>query len=292
MRGLRAAAAILLGAAAAIGVVEPAGAQMACAVRESRYAIAPAFLDDTEGDRSLAVAASLTSCRAVYDTRPRLPRARYLGWHLEGTVPFTRLAVPPNLEAGGSLGWSLCLCERAPDDPMAPLDEAPDAYAFHHGYLGIGGRIQYEASNDLEEQGIVGGAELRWVDPSRWILPSTVISLEAVKPTRSEVRDALGLARETHGRVGVRGYWLVPLGGPVSAEIEGAWFWGFGLDEALDAAGFDEGPFASGELIFGVDRGVGRLLLESVFVGYAYGARPTAGEETKAWSVGVSLASR
>jgi len=283
--------AALLLAVAGIVLATPAAAQTTCAIPDSRYEVAPAYLDDTEGDRSLAVAMSFTSCRAAYDTRPRLPRARYLGLHAGGTIPFTSLAVPPHLEARASYGMSFCLCERAPDDPMAPLDEAPDAYAFHHGYLGLGARAQYEASNDLDEQGIVGAVELRWVDPTRWMLPSTVVSLEAVKPTKSEVRDALGLERAAHGRVSVRGYWLVPLGGPLSAEIEGAYFWSLGLDEGLTAEGFDEGPFLAGELMLGLDRAVGRLLIESVFIGYAHGRRPTAGEETRAWSVGIALGS-
>jgi len=284
-------AAVLLGMAAGIGFPASAAAQTVCAIPGSRYAVAPAYLDDTEGNRSLAVAMSLSSCRAAYDTRPRLPRARYLGLHAGGTVPFTSLAVPPHLEARASYGSAICLCERAPDDPRAPLDEAPEAYAFHYGYLGLGARVQYEASNDLDEQGIVGAVELRWVDPSRWILPSLVVSLDVVKPTRSEVRDALDLERDAHGRVSVRGYWLVPLGGPLSAEIEGAYFWGLGLDAALAAEGFDGGRFLAGEMILGIDRAVGRLLIESIFVGYAHGRRPTAGEETRAWSVGVALGS-
>jgi hypothetical protein len=283
--------AVLFAMAAGLGLAVPAAAQTDCATPDARYAVAPAYLDDTEGDRSLGVVTSLSSCRAAYDTRPRFPRARYLGLYAGGTIPFTSLAVPPHLEARASYGSSICLCERAPDDFQAPLDEAPDAYAFHYGYLGLGARIQYEASNDLDEQGIVGAVELRWVDPSRWILPSTVVSLEAVKPTRSGVRDDLDLERAAHGRVSVRGYWLVPLGGPLSAEIEGAYFWGLGLDAALAAEGFDGGAFVAGELVFGVDRAVGRLLVESIFVGYAHGQRPTAGEETRAWSVGVALGS-
>jgi hypothetical protein len=44
-------------------------------------------------------------------------------------------------------------------------------------------------------------------------------------------------------------------------------------------------------MILGIDRAVGRMLIESIFVGYAHGRRPTAGEETRAWSVGVALGS-
>lgn len=288
----RGAGAGLVAATAVLLTARAGSAQTTCPETGTDLGLAPAYLDDTEGDRSMGVELSFASCRPEYDTRPRFPRARYLGVQARGTVPLTELAIPQNLAASAWYGVSLSLSERAPDDPDAPLDEAPDAFAFHHGFLGLGARIQYESSGDFDEQALAGGLELRYADPRRSLLPSTVVVWDWVKPTTSEVRDLLDLEGDVHGRLGVRGYWLVPIAGRFEAEVDGAYFWTFGLHEALEARGWDEGPYLAGTLAYGLGRPLGPLMLRSLFVGYAYGQRPTAGREDRAWTLGAEIGVR
>ncbi|MBW3533702.1 MAG: hypothetical protein KY453_00575 [Gemmatimonadetes bacterium] len=279
-------------AAAGALAASPAAAQTVCPATGSHVSLAPAWIDDTRGGRAPGLTLSLAACRPDYDTRPRFPRARHLGLRLDGAVPVTELAIPQNLEASAWYGLSVSLSERAPDDPELDLDAAPDAYAFHYGFLGVGARAQYETSADFDEQALAGGAELRWVDPRRPLLPSTVVAWDGVKPLVSGVRDTLGLGSDVHSRLGVRGYWLVPLGRRLRTEIEGGYFWSFGLDDALEARGWDSGPFVAGELAFAVDRPLGPLRLTSLFVGYARGQRPTDGERQRAWTLGAELGVR
>jgi hypothetical protein len=108
------------------------------------------------------------------------------------------------------------------------------------------------------------------------------------------------------GRLGVRGYWLVPLTGLLDLELDASWFRVFGLDLELDGAflgleeeGEAEDPsalavaervrFARTTLAYGLARPLGPLRLESVFVGYARGLRPTGPEGRRAWTVGAEI---
>lgn len=249
---------------------------------------APVFLSADDGE-AIGLDLAVGWCDQQFDTRRRFPRALYRGVGFGGSIPFDDIRIPRNLELSAWTGMSFSLSERTPPDPQAPLDEERPAYLFDYGVLGLGGHVQYESSEDLDEQAAVAGAQLRWVDPNRPLLPSTVLTLDLVKPTRSEVRDTLGLAQDVHGRAAVHGYWLVPLPGPLEVEAVAAWFLTFGLQEVLEDRGWDAGPFLSGELGVAVDRRLGPLVLETLFVGYAWGHRPTAGDETKAWTVGAAL---
>lgn len=209
---------------------------------------------------------------------------------MDAVVPFRSLGLPQQVEAGVEMGLSVALSERRPLD----LEDDPDAdlFRFDYGFAAVGARLGYETSTDFGEQAVMGGAELRWTDPRRALLPSVVLTGEVVQPTVSDAREALGLDRGVHGRLGVRGYWMVPLPGRFRVELDGAYCRAFGLDEALEAAGWDRGPYASVELARGMDRAVGRLVVESLFVGYARGQRPTGADTRKAWLVGVTLEGR
>lgn len=206
---------------------------------------------------------------------------------MEGVVPFRRLGLPEQVEVGVETGLSVALSERRPLD----LDDDPDAdlFRFDYGFAAVGARVGYEASTDFDEQALLGGAELRWTDPRRPLLPSVVLTGEVVQPTASDVREALGLDRGIHGRVGIRGYWLVGLPARFRVELDGTYFRTFGLDQALEVAGWDRGPYGSVEVARELNRALGRLRMESVFVGYARGQRPTGPDTRKAWLVGVEL---
>jgi hypothetical protein len=269
----------------------PAAAQFACPAGIQTISVGPAYLDDTDGSRALGAVGRAIWCSADYDTRPRFPRAHYVGFQGHGTVPFSSLALPQNLEGSAWLGYTIALMERA-EDTMAPLDEMPRAFTFDYGVVGLGGRLQYESSADFAEQAVVGGFELRYVNP-RWpLLPSTVITLSAVQPTRSKMRDALEADDVLHGRIRARGYWLAALGAWLELEVDASYFLGFGLDDAVEAAGFDEGAFGAATLGFAVDQAIGRVVLERIFFGYAYGQQPTDTEQRSAWTVGARFGGR
>jgi hypothetical protein len=274
---------LLLGPGVAAAQAPPA----TCRLPGLDVAVAPGVVGTGDGE-ALAADVTVAWCAQDFDTRRRFPRAFYRGVGIDGVVLFDDLRVPPNLQLSAFAGLSVSLSERAPPDPDAPLDEA-ESYRFDRGVLGVGGRVQYEASEDLDEQALVAGAQLRWVDANRPWFPSTVVALDVVRPTSSEVRELVGLDDDVHGRASVRGYWLLPLPGPLELEAEGAWFWTFGLDRALEERGWDSGPFLAGEVAAAVGRSLGPAVLEEVFVGYAWGQRPTAGDREEAWTVGVQL---
>lgn len=267
----------------------PGAAQTTCGTPGFDASVSPSFVDDTDGNRALGTGLELGYCREGYDTRPRFPRARYRGLAVEGTILFDEMDIPQDLSVSGWLGMTLSLSERAPPNPNADPDEEGDSYLFDYGTLGLGARVQYESAEDLDEQAFVFGGELRWVDPRRSYLPSTVVTFQGVVPTVSEARDHAGLEGDLHTRLGIRAYWMASLPGPFVLEIEGAHFWAFGLEAALEAAGFDEGPFLAGELGLTVNRRFGPLQVDAVFAGYAWGQRPTAGADTKAFTLGVEL---
>ena len=275
----------------AVGILHfggPGGLDGQAACIEPRSArVAPALLQDDEGKRALGLGFSAHACRISDDVRPRFPRSRWVGGGVEGVVPLRSLGLPQQVDAGVEIGLSVALSERRPLD----LDDDPDAdlFRFDYGFAAVGARIGYEASTDFDEQAVLGGAELRWTDPRRPLLPSVVLTGGVVQPTGSKARDALGLDRDVHGRLGIRGYWLIPLPAGFRVELDGTYFRAFGLDEVLEAAGWDRGPYASVELARGMHRTVGRLVVESLFVGYARGQRPTGFDVRQAWLVGVEL---
>jgi hypothetical protein len=285
--GWRAPAITLLLLAAAA----PAAAQVACPAGQDAVSLGPTYIDDVDGGRALGAAGAAVWCSAGYDTRPRFPRVRYSGMQAKAIVPFSRLTLPQNLEASAWIGYTLALTERAPDTGGL-LDEAESAFLFDYGALAVGGRVQYESSTDFAEQAVLGGIEVRWVNPHWRLAPSTVLTLNAVRPVSSETRDTLGVDPAVHGRLGVRGYWLAPLGRWLELEVDVAYFFGFGMDDVVADAGFDQGAFIATDLGLVVDWPVGGVRLERIFVGYAHGQQPTDGQERKAWTLGARFGTR
>ncbi|CAN5759774.1 hypothetical protein BH23GEM11_BH23GEM11_06150 [soil metagenome] len=257
---------------------------------DRRVRLAPAYFRDGEGDRALGLAASAGVCRLEHDTRADFSRSTYLEAGVDLAVPLTRLRIPQSLTARLGIGLSTSLARRAPLD----LDADPDApgagfYDFNYGFLGVGGRLGYEADATREEQGLTAGAELRWTDPTRSYLPSTVVTLEGVRPVRSEIREGLGVDRDLYTRLGLAGYWRLPVAGPLELVLDAGHFRSWGLVAALDDAGLNSGSYVAGEVGWRLVRPMGRVSLDALFVGYAWGKQPTGVAETKAWTLGVEL---
>jgi hypothetical protein len=257
---------------------------------DRRVRLAPTFFRDGEGDRALGLRASAGVCRLEHDTRAAFSQSTYLEGGVDVAVPVSRLRIPQNLTAGLGVGRSISLARRAPLDLAADPDD-PDAgfYDFNYGFLGVGARLGYEADAAWEEHGLSAGAELRWTDPTRAFLPSTVVTLEGVRPVGSEVREGLGLDRDAYARLGFSGYWRIPVAGPVQLVLDAGHFRSWGLDAALGQAGLDSGSYLAGEVGWRLAHPVGRVSLDALFVGYAWGQQPTGIAETKAWTLGVEV---
>lgn len=269
----------------------PAAAQFGCPAEQRPISVGPAYFDAVGGGRALGAVGTAALCRADYDTRARFPRALYAGLEADGAVPFARLSLPQNLQGSIWLGYTVSLTERT-QDTGGDLDEEAGAFRFNYGVLGLGGRLQYESSTDYAEQAFAGGLEIRWVNPN-WILaPSTVVTLNAVRPIVSDVRDALDDDSDVHGRLGIQAYWLAPIGRWLEAEIDGRYFVGFGMHDLVEAAGLDQGAFLSGTLAVVLGQSVGPIQLDKLFVGYGHGRQPTDAEERKAWTLGARLSAR
>jgi hypothetical protein len=284
--GVVGAVSVLLVAAAS-----PVAAQFGCPASARPVSIGPAYLDEIDGGRALGVSGSAGWCSADYDTRPRLPRARYIGFNADGAIPFARLALPQNVQASAWAGWTVSLTERAPD-VGGDLDAVPAAFRFDYGVLGFGGRVQYESRTDFDEQALAGGVEARWVNPRWRFSPSLVLAVNAVRPLTSELRDTIGAEHELHGRVALQAYWLAPIGEWLEFELDGRVFHGFGMDELVEAAGLDRGAFLAGTLGFVLRQQIGPVGLDRLYVGYAHGQQPTDAEQRKAWTLGLRVAGR
>ncbi|TVP43889.1 MAG: hypothetical protein EA350_12790 [Gemmatimonadales bacterium] len=257
---------------------------------DRRVRLAPTLFQDGEGDRALGLRASAGVCRLEHDTRADFSRSTYLEGGVDVALPVSELRIPQNLTAGLGIGLSMSLARRAPLDLEADPDD-PDArfYDFNYGFLGLGARLGYETDPVWDEQGLTAGAELRWTDPVRAYLPSTAVTLEAVRPVRSGIRDGLGVDREPYARLALSGYWKLRATGPLELGLDAGHFRSWGLDPALDGAGLDSGSFLAGEVGWRVARPLGRLSLDALFLGYAWGQRPTGVAETKAWTLGVEV---
>lgn len=269
----------------------PAAAQFGCPAEHRPISIGPAYFDAVDGGRALGAAGTVGACRANYDTRPRFPRALYAGFQADGGVPFARLSLPQNLQGSAWIGYTVSLTERTPDTG-GDLDEVARAFRFNYGVLGLGARLQYESSTDYSEQAVSGGLELRWVHPGWVLAPSTVLTVNAVRPVVSDVRDTLNTDLGVHGRVGIQAYWLAPIGSRLEAEIDGRYFIGFGMDELVEAAGLDQGAFLSGTLALVLGQALGPIRLDRLFVGYGYGRQPTDADDRKAWTLGARLSAQ
>lgn len=251
---------------------------------------APTLVRDADGDLALGARLSAQACSNRHDTRTGFSRSSYMRAGLEGAVPFRSVLLPQNVEASAAAGLSVSLSERRPID----LDDDPDAdfYRFNYGFAAVGGHLRYESSADGREHGAAGGVELRWVDPSRPYLPSLVASLEGVKPVGSRLRDGLGEDLDAHGRFQLRGYWFLPLPRAFLLEVDTGYFRAFGLDEVVEEVGIRWGGYVAPTLGYGLLRPMGPLVLESVFVGYAHGRRPTGTRSGRAWTVGLEVGYR
>jgi hypothetical protein len=302
---------LLLALACLLGASADAGAQSLCPPGV-QGGLAPTLLQDGDGRRALGIGLSLEACRSEHDLDEAFSRSTYSGGRLHGMIPLSSgPGLPQNLEASLQRGISVALARRRP----VALDDDPDAdlYDFNHGFAAAGGRIGYESSADFREQALAGGAEVRWVDPRRPLLPSVLATWEWVRPVRSHARDLLGIDPGVHGRLALRGYWLAPLPAGLDLELDGTVFRGFGIEEAppggqegvgqseeegqpsaaLLAAGIpDRGRFLRTTLGFAWERPLGPLRVESLFVGYARGRLPTGTEGAQAWTVGAELQPR
>jgi hypothetical protein len=255
------------------------------------FGLAPVYVDNTE-DRDVGLAAAFSFNQDQAYTQECFPRVRYLSVQARAVVPFSDLAIPQNVEASVWYGATISLSCQNPDDFTAPLDSAPAPYKFNYGAFQYGLHAQYESSSDFDEQALAGGLELRYIDVTRAWLPSTVVQVDAVRSVSSESRDALGLENSAHGRVGVRGYWWVELGTWLEAELDGAYFWTFGLEDELQAGGFEDGPYGAITVGYRPHWPVGSLEVASIFTGYAYGNLPTGPRDQKAWTIGLEVGSR
>lgn len=275
-------------AVSAVGLQE-AGAQSICLDSWSA-ALSPALFRDVDGEVAIGARLSAQACHNEHDTRESFSRSTYIGASADAALPFASLGIPQNVEVSAQAGLSISLSERRPIDP----DDDPDTdfYAFNYGFAAMGGRIQYESSANLEEQAVVGGLELRWVDPRRSYLPSLAATIEGVKPVRSELRSVLGMERSAHARVDLRGYWLLPLHGRLFLELDAGYFRAFGLDEILEQEGLDRGGYIAPMVGYGFLRPIGPVVLRSAFVEYARGRRPTGSESERSWMVGLEIDTR
>jgi len=128
-------------------------------------------------------------------------------------------------------------------------------------------------SADQDEQAVVGGVELRWMNPARWYLPSTIATFDAVRPTTSQLRRELGIDGGSHRRLGLRAYWFIPLASRLFGALEVGQFRSWGLEEALVTAGLDEGADVAALLGVRFARALGPVSLKSFFIGHARGQR-------------------
>lgn len=257
---------------------------------DRRVRVAPALLQDDEGDRTLGVRASAGVCRIGHDTRADFSRSAFWEGSLDATIPLSRVRIPQTMQAGVGGGLSISLARRAPLDLDADPDD-PDQrfWDFNHGFLGLGARVAYEADAVWDEHGWVGGAELRWTDPARALLPSVVVALQGVRPVGSALRDGLGVERELHGRLTLSGHWRLPLPGALELAVDAEHFRNLGLESTLEEVGLDSGNLLAGEVGWRLVRPMGPVRLDALFVGYAGGRPPTAVAGRRAWTVGVEL---
>lgn len=264
----------------------PGAGQAACGA-STAVSISPVVMQDTDGSRAPGLGFALEGCRAGHDLRTAFARSRYLEGSLRGRVPFRKLRLPRGFSAAVMGGLSVSLSDRTDPDPGAPVEA--DLHAFNFGYLGVGGRASFELASDLEESAFAAGGDLRWVDPTRPLLPSVVLLAEWVRPTRSQRRDDLDLPNAGHARFEARGYWLMRMAAGFWLEVDAGAYADRGLDEALEAMGLDRGRYLA--LWFGHDGAwrAGRIVVESIFAGHERGRRPSPGEEGRAWTVGIDL---
>jgi hypothetical protein len=75
---------------------------------------------------------------------------------------------------------------------------------------------------------------------------------------------------------------LAPLRRWLELEVDAAYFFGFGMDDVVAAAGLDHGAFIAADLGVVVSRSMGDVRLERIFVGYARGQQPTGDRDRKA----------
>jgi hypothetical protein len=257
---------------------------------DRRIRVAPTLFQDDQGDRSLGLRASAGVCRLEHDTRADFSQTSYLEGGLDVAVPVSELRIPQNMTGGLGAGLSISLARRAGLDLDADPDD-PDAgfYDFNYGFLGLGVRLGYESNAVWDEHGLKAGAQVRWTDPVRSYLPSTVVTLEGVRPVRSEIREALEVDRELYARLGLTGYWRLHVTGPLELGLDAGHFRSWGLDPLLDQAGLDSGSYLAGEVGWRIARPMGGLSLDALFLGYAWGQQPTGVDETRAWTLGVEV---
>ena len=280
---------LLLAGCLLAGSVGDAHAQSICSTTWEA-AVAPTLFRDGAGELAPGLGVSAEACRSEHDTQAAFSRSAYFGGELRAKVPFRTLQLPQNLSASAQLGLSISLSERRPID----LDDDPDQdfYRFNYGFLGLGGRARYEASTDLDEQAMVAGLEVRWVDPSRPVLPSVVLTAEGVSPTRSHLRDSLALERDGYARLEARGYWLIPVAESWAVELDTGYFRSFGLDPVLVDAGVEDGGYLAPAVEYRWGAPVAGVEIRSVALSYAHGRRPTGVASEKAWTLGLEVGPR
>jgi hypothetical protein len=278
-----------LAGALLLALVMLGGKAMALAGQEfcpvsSDIEIGPALIVSDAGDLRPGIEGIAGVCQRRYAFRPNFPTTTYLQASLEGLVPFSDIRTPHQVKASAGLGLTMSLSKENPD-----TDIEANQYLFHRGFMGIAVRGVYEASTDFEEQAFTGGAELRYVDPLRWYLPSLVIAGDFVMPTRSASRDFFDLDGESFRRLLVRGYWLIPVGTRITAEIDGSFFRTQGLEAVLREIGWASGEAIAATLAYGPLFTVKAITVESLWVRFATGQVPVNQTNLKAFTIGLRL---
>lgn len=210
------------------------------------------------------------------------------------------LHVPAANSVRFSASWSVSLSRpelKAPRDwPIDRMDEW-DGGGYNRGFLDIGAAAAYESSADWKEGSLLLDAQVRYAnnDPV-WghLLPSVVAYVGAVKPVSSDARDTLNLPLAAYGRMGVRGYWNTQLSNTnpffshVRLQGDVGVYRTFGLEQALEDAGWKQGDYASVSLRYAKRIAlVYGLGLRSLYVRYSVGKWPTASGSDNAFSSGM-----
>ena len=190
--------------------------------------------------------------------------------------------LPGASRIGVAGGWGVSVSKaNRPADRNRSIDDLGDADSSR-GWIELVGDVTHEASSDWGEQNLLSGVQLRYgvSEPGLWrLMPSLVAHVEAVTPLRSPARDSVA-DPGTHARWGLRAYLNSSLdflaAGLKELRVTGdaGFYRTAGLEEPLDAAGWDSGEFWTLGLAWVPDPDRG-LPLRGIYLRYLDGEWPT-----------------
>ena len=270
--------------------------------RAFSLSVAPGVLRPEGGDWTPALKFDIDGRIRKHVVRTRYPYSPYARGEARGALGLDADDNPEQLRASGAAGIAVDLygASEVPFDP-ANVNAPASSSTFDYGTISLG--AQLDLRSDQRARHVLGAlqAELLYVhDHQRGLwpfVPAVALAYGIRRPLRSELLDDLAIERESHAQLDANAVWHLSLDRaflpsplrPFWLHGDVRYFGAYGTEDAIEAAGLDQGSYVAATLAYRARRQV--MSVHEVFLRWSDGELQTRTGDRRAWMIGVVIGS-